>query len=87
MNPTCCNHRVEADQSLDIIFVKYDPVLLKLFDATYERASLSFIFRSSESRSKLHNIALTIYKVLEQDVKMTSNLFNCKYDFARWSSA
>ncbi len=58
LSGTSVNHRVEAEQSQDIISIKYDPVLLKLlFYATYEHASLSFVFRSSGSWSKLHKVS------------------------------
>ncbi len=54
------NHRVETEQSLDIISIKYDLVLLKLlFYVTYELASLSLVFLSSGSWSKLHCVAVT----------------------------
>ncbi len=54
-------HRVEAEQSKDIISITYGMVLLKmLFYVTYEHASLSFVFRSSGSLSKLCSVALSI---------------------------
>ncbi len=59
LSGTSVNHRVQAEQSQDIISIKYDLVLLKLlFHATCEPASLRFIFRSSGSQSKLHSVAL-----------------------------
>ncbi len=58
-------HRVEAERSKDITSIKYDPVLLKLlFYVTYESASLSAVFRSSGSRSKLHSVALTCCRLI-----------------------
>ncbi len=61
LSGTSVNHRVEAVQSEDIISIKYDPVLLKLFYVTCDRASSSFVCQSSGSRSKLRSVALNMY--------------------------
>ncbi len=59
LSGTSVNHRVETEQSKDIIPIKFDPVLLKLlFYAPHERAS--FCFRSSGSWLKSHSVALNV---------------------------
>ncbi len=54
LSGTSVNHRIEAEQSYNIISIKYNSVLLKsLFYVMYEHASLNFVFWSSGSQSKL----------------------------------
>ncbi len=60
LSRTSMNRRDETEWSKDIISIKNDRVLLKLlFYVKYECASLSFIFWSSGSQSKLRSVALS----------------------------
>ncbi len=76
LSRTSMNHRVEAEQSQDIISIKYDLVLLKLlFYATYEIKSLSLVFRSSGSWSKLHSAAVRQLPDLSSSDQSSRNFY------------
>ncbi len=65
----------------DIISIKYDTVLLELlFYVTCECASLSFVFWSSGSHSKLHSVALMSLSNLQKESnKLISQILGCDW--------
>ncbi len=94
--PTCCfqeplwitelrqsSRRTSEGKPEDIFSVKYDLVSLKLLFCATNSHALSFIFRSSGLRSKLHSVALK-YKIEGERAESTSGRQRDKAGKLEW---